>query len=62
MKQINIVAFQPKLLDSMKIHHVLHVSLLESYHVFTILGKTHKPPPPIVVNGEQKYKVEEILE
>jgi hypothetical protein len=61
MKQINTVAFQFKLLDSMKIHPVFHVSLLEPYHVSTIPRKTHKPTPLIVVNGEKKYKVEEIL-
>jgi hypothetical protein len=42
----------------MKIHPMLHVSLLEPYHVSTILRKTHKPPPPIVVDDEQKYEVE----
>jgi len=45
----------------MKIHSMFHVSLLEPYRATTILGKTHKPPPPIIVNGEQKYEVEEIL-
>jgi hypothetical protein len=60
MKQINTVTFQLKLLDSMKIH-MFHVSLLKPYHVSTIPRRIHKPPPPIVVDGEQKYKVEEIL-
>ncbi len=32
VKQINVMAFQFKLPSSMKIHHVLHVSLLEFYH------------------------------
>jgi hypothetical protein len=62
MKQINIMAFQFKLLDSMKIHPVFHVSLLEPYHVSTILRRTHELIPPIVVNGEQKYEVKEILD
>jgi hypothetical protein len=62
VKQINIVAFQLKLPNSMKIHPMFHVSLLEPYHVFTIPGITHKPTLPIVVNGEQKYEVEEILD
>ncbi len=61
MKQINIMAFQLKLLDSMKIHLVFLVSLLETYHVFTIPGRTYEPTPPIVINGEQEYEVEEIL-
>jgi len=62
MKQINTMAFQFKLSDSMKIHLEFHVSLLESYHASTIPGKTHKPPPPIGVDGEQKYRVEKILD
>ncbi len=45
----------------MKIHRMFHVSLLEPYHVSTILGRTHEPPPPIVVDDEQKYEVEKIL-
>ncbi len=45
----------------MKIHPMFHVSLLEPYHVSTILGKTHEPPPPIVVDDDKKYEVEEIL-
>jgi hypothetical protein len=61
VKQINTMAFQLKLLDSMKIHPVFHVSLLKPYHVSTIIKRTHEPTPPIVVNGEQKYEVEEIL-
>jgi hypothetical protein len=58
MKQINIVAFQLKFPDSMKVHPMFHVSLLELYHVSTIIGRTHEPPPPIVVDDEQKYEVE----
>ncbi len=46
----------------MKIHPMFHVSLLEPYHAFTIPGKTHKLPPPIIVHGEKEYKVELILD
>jgi hypothetical protein len=55
------MAFQLKLPNSMKIHSMFHVSLLEPYHAATIPRKTHKPPPPIIVNGEQEYEIEEIL-
>jgi hypothetical protein len=61
MKQINTMAFQLKLPHSMKIQLMFHFSSLGPYHVFTILRKTHEPPPLIIVDGEQKYKVEEIL-
>jgi len=46
----------------MKIHLMFHVSLLEPYHVFTIPNRIHKPPPLIVVDGDQEYEVEEILD
>jgi hypothetical protein len=62
MKQINIVAFQLKLPNSMKVHPMFHVSLLEPYRAFTIPWRTHEPPRPIVINGEQEYEVEEILD
>ncbi len=62
MKQINVVAFQLKLLDSMRIHHVFYVSLLEPYHAFTIQGRIHETLPPIEIDGEQEYEVENILD
>jgi hypothetical protein len=46
----------------MKIHHVFHVSLLEPYHAFTILGRIHDPSPPIEVDGEHEYEVEDLLD
>jgi hypothetical protein len=62
MKPINVVVFQLKLLCFMKIHHVFHVSLLEPYHAFTIPWKIHDPPPPIEIDGEYEYEVEDILD
>jgi hypothetical protein len=41
---------------------VFHVSWLELYRSSTIPRRTHEPPPPIVVDGEQEYKVEKILD
>jgi hypothetical protein len=62
-KQINVVTFQFKLSVFMKIHHVFHVSLLgRPYHVFLIVGRIHDPPSPIENNGEQEYKVNDILD
>jgi hypothetical protein len=51
-QQINAMAFQLKLLGSMRMHSMFHVSLLESYHVSTIPRKIHDPLPPIEVDGE----------
>ncbi len=62
MKQINVMTFQFKFLGSMKIHHVFHVSLLEFYHTSTIPRRIHDPFPPIEIDGEHEYEVEEILD
>jgi hypothetical protein len=57
LKQINTMAFQFKLPYYLNIHPMLHVSLLQLYHVSTIPGRTHEPSPPIVVNGEKNMKL-----
>jgi hypothetical protein len=62
VKQINVMAFQLKFLGSMKIHRVFYVSLMEPYHAFTILGRIHDPPPPIEIDGEHDYEVDDILD
>ena len=45
----------------MKIHPVFHVVLLEPYKQSDIPGRTRPPPPPIRIEGEVEYEVEEIL-
>jgi len=61
MKQINVMAFQFKLPNCMKIHPTFNVSSLEAYYVSTIPRWVSKPPSLIEINGEQEYEVEEIL-
>src|SRR5437879_2574283 len=46
----------------MKIHPVFHVSLLERYLESEIPGRTQSPPPPVIVDNEVEYEVEEILD
>ena len=43
-------------------HPVFHVSQLELSHPSTILNRVQPPPPPIEVDGEVEYEVEEILD
>jgi hypothetical protein len=62
VKQINVVAFQLKLPGSMKIHPMFHISLLELYHASTNPRRIHDPPPPIEIDGEHEYEMEDILE
>ena len=43
----------------MHIHNVIHVDPLSSYHENGLTSST--PHEPIIVNGEEEWKVEEIL-
>ncbi len=55
-KQIDVMVFLFKLLDSINIHPMFHVYLLELYHASAILGRGHEPPSPMKIYGEQNMK------
>ena len=59
---INPVAYRLKLSPEMKIHDVFHVSLLENYSESSIPGRLVPPPPPILIDDNLEYEVEEILD
>jgi hypothetical protein len=40
---------------------MFHVSLLEPYHASTILGWIHDPFPPIEVDSEKEYEMEDVF-
>ena len=62
IKEVNPVAFRLNLPPSLKIHDVFHVSLLEPYFPNSIPGRTQEPPPPVTIEGETEYEVNEILD
>lgn len=45
----------------MKIHPEFHVTLLELAAKDPYLGQIKSPPPPVAVDEEEQYEVEEIL-
>jgi hypothetical protein len=61
-RQINPVAYRLLLTHNMRIHPVFHVSLLEPYHASTIPGRTQPPPPPVEVDGNMEFEVDEIVD
>jgi hypothetical protein len=55
-------AVRLELPPSMKIHPVRHVSELEPAATDAFPGQQIPPPPPIEVDGEQEWEVEEVLD
>ena len=61
-KCIGTQAYQLALPNSIRIHNVFHVSLLEPYSASAIPGRTPPPPPPVIIDSEQEFEVEQILD
>jgi len=60
---VNTRSFRLALPPTMsKVHPVFHVSLLERFQANTIEGRTVPAPPPIEIDGELEWEVEEILD
>ena len=57
-KQVNKVAYRVRLPEHMKIHDVFHISLL---HPYKESGRIQPPPPPLQIEGEWEYEVQEVL-
>ena len=61
LKQVSPVAYCIELLPSMKIHNVFHIDLLILYNETEAYGETYMQPPPELINGQEEYEVEEII-
>jgi Chromo (CHRromatin Organisation MOdifier) domain len=62
MKQISPVAFQLELPTNWGIHNVFHASLLSPYRETEAHGPNFSRPPPDLIDGEDEYEVERILD
>src|SRR5712675_935110 len=60
-KVISRVAFRLDLPSSWHIHDVFHASLLTPYHKTTAYGPNFIKPPPDLIDGEEEYEVEAVL-
>ena len=56
------ITYQLELPPQWKIHNVFHIDLLTPYHETDIHGAKFTQPPPDLVDGEEEYEVEEILD
>lgn len=56
-------AYRLVLPSSMRVHPTFHVSLLERFYPNRHPERMHEPPPPLIVHeGEQFYRIERILD
>ena len=62
MQQISPVAYHIELPQTMKIHDVFHVDLLIPHHQTKAYGETYPQPPSELIDGEEEYEIEEIID
>ena len=61
LQRISLVAYRIELLQTMKIHNVFHIDLLIPHHQTEAYGETYRQPPPELIDGEEEYEIEEII-
>ena len=61
-KVLSPVTYQLTLPPQWKIHDVFHADLLTPYHETELHGPNFTRPPPDLIDGEEEYEVEEILQ
>ena len=55
------VTYRLKLPTSWRIHNVFHATLLKHYKENEVYGENFTKPPPKLLEGEEVYEVEKIL-
>jgi len=60
--KIGTSAYKLALPPSMAIHNTFHISLLEHYQDNRLPSQIKEPPPPIQIEGEDEYELDEIID
>ena len=62
IKKVGTSSYKLNLPASMTIHNIFHISLLEPYEDNKFPSQIQTPPPPIEIDGEPEYELEEIID
>jgi len=62
LAKIGTSAYKLALPHSMAIHNTFHISLLEPYQDNRFPSQIKQPPPPIQIEGEDEYELDEIID
>jgi hypothetical protein len=62
MKQLSEAVYRVELPRHWRIHNVFHANLITPYKEMEIHGPNYTRPPPDLVDGEEEYKVEQVLD
>ena len=61
-KVLSPITYQLELPAQWKIHDIFHANLLTPYHETKLHGANFIRPPPDLIDGEEEYEIEEILQ
>ena len=62
LARIGESAYKLNLPPLMRIHNTFHISLLELYYDDKFPSQRAQPPPPIIIEGEPEYELEQIID
>jgi len=62
LARIGESAYKLDLSPSMRIYNTFHISLLKLYHNDKFSSQRTQPPPPVIIEGEPEYELEEIID
>ena len=62
MKQLSPAVYEIRIPCQWKVHNVFHANLITPYKEMAIHGPNYSWPPPDLVDGEEEFEVEQILD